>query len=175
MKITIWKIIPHSQYPCPLILKQSLSCLLGSLPLPFTAYFTVRKVGGADRQRKKEQKSNGKQRRKASTQHRGRARLCGLALAACPCPLRPLLGQSWGPGSSGPAMALAEHPRRPRLGRAAPGSLASPHSPSQQCHLPDETPSESATRFKKRLGHFSAWVFSIHLPWALFCSFHPKN
>lgn len=97
----------------PLDSEAVIRCLLGSLPLPFTAYFTVQKSKKTDRQGKENKKVT-ESRGKSQHSARGRARLCGLALAACP-----LSSATPPPGKAGvqaapePAMALAEHPQGP--------------------------------------------------------------
>ena len=71
--------------------------LLGSLPLPFTAYFTVQKSRKTD---KGKIKSDGKQREKqALSTGAGRGSVT-WPWPPGPCPLQSPLGQSWGPGSS---------------------------------------------------------------------------
>lgn len=141
------KIIPHGWYPCPLILKQSFTaywvlCLFLSLPISQS-----RKVGRQTDKGKK--KSDGKQREKPALSMGAGHSSVTWPWPPVPCPLRSPLGQSWGSGSSWTCCAPGWASPRPCLGRAAPGSLASPYSPSQQCYLPDETSSESATRFRK--------------------------
>lgn len=158
----------------PLDSEAVIRCLLGSLPLPFTAYFTVQKSKKTDRQGKENKKVT-ESRGKSQHSARGRARLCGLALAACPLssatPPRAKLGSRQLLNLPWPWLSIPKAPpgtRRPWLPGQPPVTFTAV--------LPTRWNTFwISNKIQKRLGHFSAWVFSIHLQQVLFCSFHPKN